>query len=104
VFNINRTEHSSTGTSPFEILFGRPAKLPHDWPSLVDENSHPQRSDVIVPNRPVPRYAALRILPERSSLSPRFGDPIPVSHRVSNQLLKLTDGRIVNVRRCRLIY
>ena len=105
VFNINRTIHSSTGSSPFEILFGSPPKLPQDWPSLITKDRHLQvKSERPIRNRTVPRYAALRILPVRSSLSPRFSEPIPVSHFVNNQLLQLIDGRIVNVRRCRLIY
>ncbi len=103
VFNINRTINSSTGSSPFETLFGQPAKLPQDWPSLQTEESA-QNNYKAMRSRRLPRYAALRILPERSSLSPRFHDPVPVSHFVSDQLLKLTDGRVVNIRRCRLIY
>lgn len=97
VFNINRSVHEGTQMSPFEFLFNQKATLPADWPSVEHTKYTPLK-------RKTPRLAAVKINLPVSSLSPRFGKPQAVDKWISPQLLRLCDGRVVNVRRCKLIF
>ena len=99
VFNINRVEHSSTQMSPYFALFNRNATLPSDWPTKSETfkpcNDKPLRT---------PKMAAVRIHLPASKLAPRFGRPQEVRRRLNRQLIQLHNGRVVNVRNCKLIY
>lgn len=99
VFNINRTEHSVTKQSPYFALFHRTATIPADWPSRT--NVFKQGADI---DLPTPKKAAVKVHLPSSKVAPRFGEPVGVTKRLSRQLLLLDDGRIVNVRKCKLVF
>lgn len=95
VWHHNRTNSTSRDSiSPFQYLFGRPATIPMDWPDYM----------VFQPFRGrCPKKACLRNF-KATALESKFFPPIDVSRRISPQLIQLTDGRVVHLKNCRVIW
>ena len=94
IFDINRTVNSSTGISPFRFLYGTDANAAKDWP-VSQEN--------FTTLLPSPKY----IYPNQhdvKSLDPRRGNRIEVNTRLSDSLVRCSDGRVYNLNKCFAIY
>lgn len=95
VYNINRTTNATDATA-FQLFFGFQPNVSTDWPTDKEKPA--------VSKLPCPRVIYPRIFLKSSPLSPRFGPPIQVRERLSQQLLRAVDGKIYHMSNCKCIF
>ena len=95
IWHHNRTVSASTGLSPFHFLYGRSPTIPIEWPDYHRE--------FLPHRRKCPKYACPKNF-RRTALDPTFLSPIRVMSRLSDQLIKLVDGRVLHLKNCRVIW
>ena len=94
VFDINRTVNDVTGISPFRFLYGTDANAAQDLPLSTEAFSF---------SSPTSKYVYLNIH-NAKSLDPRRHAPIKVQMRLSDQLVRVADGRVLNLHNCFSVY
>lgn len=94
VHNINRHVNSS-GFSAYLCMLGFQPKAPGDW-----SDSEPRQPCKL----PCPKIVYPRIFHPKSCFSPKFGPPLQVSARISEQLVRTVDGQILNLNNCKPVF
>lgn len=94
VFDINRTVSDVTGISPFRFLYGTDANAARDWPLSPKNFSS---------NLPVPKFVYLKVH-DHGAVDPRRGEQLKVLMRLSDQLVRVSDGRVINLNNCFAVY
>ena len=83
-----------TAISPFRFLYGTDANAAKDWPISINNFST---------SLPKPKFVYPKVH-EPGALDPRRGQRIPVSVRLSDQLVRVADGRVFNLNNCFAVY
>ena len=95
VWHHNRTDPvDKNKTSPFQFIYGRKPTIPIEWPNNNEFRTYLGKC---------PRLACPKNF-QSSSLQCKFLPPVKVASRLSDQLIKLCDGRILNIKNTRLIW
>ncbi|MEL7308749.1 MAG: RNase H-like domain-containing protein [Pseudomonadota bacterium] len=94
VYDINRTVNDVTGVAPFRFLYGVDTNAAQDWPISINNF----RSSLPVPKLIYPKVNNPR------PLGPRRGGCLEVKSRITDQLVRVADGRVFNLNNCRAVY
>lgn len=95
VWHHNRTNSTEPNKcSPFQYIFGRSPSIPIEWP----DNSAFRPYSGKCPRLACPRNFGA------SSLDVKFLPPVPVLRRISEQLLQISDGRVLHFKNCKVIW
>lgn len=96
VFHYNRSHHDSIEVSPFKFMYGSECQLI----GREDDLSHFTNGS----EYPCPRFVHRKLPIVKGSLSPRFGPPIRVEARISDQLVRTVDGNIIHLSNSKAIF